>query len=47
MLPTDPAGLFFYTLPYLGKGFLGIFIVTLILILSILVLNKVTSKAKN
>ena len=32
------------TLPYMGKGMLGIFIVTLAIILTVTVLNKVTSK---
>lgn len=32
------------TLPYMGKGMLGIFIVTLAIILTVTVLNKVTQK---
>ncbi len=32
------------TLPYMGKGMLGIFIVTLAIILTVTILNKVTSK---
>lgn len=34
---------FLKTLPIMGKGMLGIFIVTLVIILVIAVLNKVTS----
>lgn len=32
------------TLPYMGKGMLGIFIVTIAIILAVVVLNKVTQK---
>lgn len=35
---------FMQSLPVMGKGMLGIFIVTAIIVLSILILNKVTSK---
>lgn len=35
--------LFFITLPFLLKGLLGIFIVTLIIVLAITVLNKITA----
>ncbi len=35
---------FIQSLPVMGKGMLGIFIVTAIIVLSILILNKVTSK---
>lgn len=35
---------FIKTLPIMGKGMLGIFIVTLVIILLITVLNKITSK---
>lgn len=35
---------FFKTLPIMGKGMLGIFIITLVIILLITVLNKITSK---
>lgn len=34
---------FLKTLPIMGKGMLGIFIVTLVIILVITILNKVTS----
>ena len=33
-----------HTLPMMGKGMLGIFIVTLIIIVSVAILNKVTNK---
>ena len=36
-----------YTLPMMGKGMLGIFIVTIIIIASVAILNKVTSGKKN
>lgn len=32
------------SLPYMGKGMLGIFIVTIAIILTVMILNKVTSK---
>lgn len=32
------------TLPYMGKGMLGIFIVTCAIILTVMILNKATSK---
>ena len=32
------------SLPYMGKGMLGIFIVTLAIILTVTILNKVTTK---
>lgn len=32
------------SLPYMGKGMLGIFIVTLTIILTVTILNKVTNK---
>ena len=35
-----------YTLPMMGKGMLGIFIVTLIIIASVAILNKVTGCKK-
>ena len=34
---------FLSTLPYMGKGMLGIFVVTLVIIVSIMILNKVGS----
>ncbi len=34
------------SLPYMGKGMLGIFIVTLTIILTVTILNAVTSKKK-
>lgn len=34
------------SLPYMGKGMLGIFIVTLAIILTVTILNAVTSKKK-
>ncbi len=34
------------SLPYMGKGMLGIFIVTLTIILTVTVLNKVTNRKK-
>ncbi len=33
-----------HTLPMMGKGMLGIFIVTVIIIVSVVILNKVTNK---
>lgn len=36
-----------YTLPMMGKGMLGIFLVTVIIIASVAILNKVTSGKKN
>ena len=33
-----------YTLPMMGKGMLGIFLVTLFIIASVVILNKVTNK---
>ena len=33
-----------HTLPMMGKGMLGIFIVTVIIIVSVAILNKVTNK---
>lgn len=35
---------FLFTLPYMAKGMLGIFTVTAILILGIVILNKCTSR---
>ena len=35
---------FVKNLPYMGKGMLGIFIVTLAIILTVTILNKVTTK---
>ncbi len=32
---------FLSTLPYMGKGMLGIFVVTLVIIVSIMILNRV------
>ena len=32
------------SLPYMGKGMLGIFIVTLTIILTVTILNKITNK---
>ena len=34
------------TLPYMGKGMLGILIVTVIIIVSVVILNKVTNRKK-
>ena len=34
------------SLPYMGKGMLGIFIVTALIILTVTVLNSVTNKKK-
>ncbi len=34
------------SLPYMGKGMLGIFIVTLTIILTVSILNAITSKKK-
>jgi hypothetical protein len=39
--------LFMQTLPMMGKGMLGIFIVTVVLILGILLMNKLTSGRKD
>jgi len=39
--------LFLYTLPYMAKGMLGIFAVTLILVLCIVLLNKLSSRKGN
>jgi hypothetical protein len=39
--------LFMQTLPMMGKGMLGIFIVTAVLILGILLMNKLTSGRKD
>ena len=39
--------LFMQTLPMMGKGMLGIFLVTVVLILGILLMNKVTSGRKD
>ena len=36
-----------YTLPMMGKGMLGIFIVTLIIIVSVAILNKTTGAKTN
>ncbi len=36
-----------YTLPMMGKGMLGIFIVTVIIIAAVAILNKVTSDKKD
>lgn len=38
--------LFLETLPYMAKGMLGIFTVTIIIMLGITILNKLTSKEK-
>ena len=38
---------FFDTLPVMAKGMLGIFVVTAVIILTILVLNKTSSSKKN
>ena len=35
---------FLTTLPYMGKGMLGIFVVTLVIIVSIMILNRVGNK---
>ncbi len=35
--------LFFETLPYMAKGMLGIFLVTLVIILAIWLLNTITA----
>ena len=39
--------LFMQTLPMMGKGMLGIFIVTVVRILGILLMNKLTSGRKD
>ena len=39
--------LFMQTLPMMGKGMLGIFLVTVVLILGILLMNKVTAGRKD
>lgn len=36
-----------YTLPMMGKGMLGIFLVTVIIVVSVAILNKVTGGKKN
>lgn len=36
---------FLQTLPIMGKGMVGIFIVTAVIILCVMILNKVTSKS--
>lgn len=36
--------MFLYTLPFMLKGMLGIFAVTIVIILTIVILNKVTAK---
>jgi hypothetical protein len=36
-----------YTPPMMGKGMLGIFLVTIIIIASVAILNKVTGGKKN
>ena len=38
--------LFLQTLPYMAKGMCGIFVVTGILILSVVILNRATSRKK-
>ena len=38
--------LFFYTLPFMAKGLLGIFTVTLVIILCIYLLNTLTASKK-
>ena len=35
-----------YTLPLMGKGMLGIFIVTVIIVTGVIILNKVTGNKK-
>ena len=35
-----------YTLPMMGKGMLGIFIVTVIIVTGVIILNKVTGSKK-
>ena len=37
---------FIDTLPYMGKGMLGIFVVTAVIILTIVILNKASSPKK-
>ncbi len=37
---------FLETLPIMGKGMLGIFLVTLTIVISIMILNKLTSNNK-
>ena len=39
--------LFMQTLPYMAKGMLGIFAVTLVLVACILLLNRLTSRKKD
>ena len=41
------ADAFVDTLPIMGKGMLGIFIVTAVIVITVAVLNKVTGKKKN
>lgn len=36
---------FLYTLPFMAKGMAGIFIVTLVIVLSIAALNKLTANS--
>ncbi len=38
---------FLDTLPIMGKGMLGIFIVTCVIILTVILLNKLTAPRKN
>lgn len=35
------------TLPYMAKGMIGIFVVTALIVLSVVILNKVTSLGDN
>ncbi|MBR5453092.1 MAG: hypothetical protein IKV54_03350 [Clostridia bacterium] len=35
------------TLPYMAKGMVGIFVVTALIVLSVVILNKVTSLGEN
>ena len=37
---------FLYVLPYIGKGMLGIFVVTAAIVLSIMVLNRISAMIK-
>lgn len=37
---------FIKTLPYMGKGMLGVFVVILIIVLLTVLLNKITTKKK-
>jgi len=43
---NDQVGNMVYTLPMMGKGMLGIFLVTLIIIASVAILNKTTNRQK-